>query len=369
MKVQPMPISPQPQLSSTALLDQAPLSPDEIDHLSELVAHTLGTTNDIILVQSEAIVALEAIAKSVAGPGIKAFNVVTGPYGVGFGNWMREVGSDVTDFAFPFERVADAEITATEILRHRPQIVSLVHAEAATGGTNDAATIIDAAHQVGAITVLDAVASIGAEPVLTDKWNVDIVAIGAQKALAGPAGMSAVSVSQRAWEFIDANSVSPSGSALSLTDWRDSWLRSDRLTVPGLPNWLEGRALTAALERIHNENLAQVTKRHNAAAQATLAGIEALGLAPWQQGDPVSYAPVATAISIAGFPQLLALNTGLITQGGGVLGGKLLRINHYGLAASLDSVNTALRHLAHALKRDLQPALEAAQLAWDERCL
>ncbi len=347
------------------LLDQPPLSPAELGRLADLCAEVLHSEGDIVLVQSEAILALEAVARSVAGPGIAAINVVTGPYGKGFGEWMRQAGATVTDVVFPFDEVADPETVIAAIDEVGPDVVSLVHAEAATGGTTDVAPIIAAARAVGAVTVLDAVASIGAEPVETTKWDVDLVVLGGQKALAGPAGVSAVSVSERAWALIDANPVAPHASILSLTDWRDGWLRSDHAIIPGLPNWLEGRALIAALERVQAEDLEAVNARHAAAAAATRAGARELGLDLWQVGDDAARpAPIATALRIpeggAG-ERLRSLDAGLITQGVGVLKGSLVRVNHYGLAASPEAVEEALTQLAGALDQDPSAALAAAE--------
>lgn len=354
-----------PRPSADALLDQPPLSPAEVSALEQALGALLGTDNDIVLVQSEAIVALEAVAHSVAGPGIPALNVVTGPYGDGFGQWMRQAGSPVRDLVSPFDEVARVDDVVAAIRRDRPRVVSLVHAEAATGGTNDVAPILRAAREVGAVTVLDAVASIGAEPVLVAEWDIDLTVIGGQKGLAGPAGVSAVVVSPHAWAHIDANPGAPRSSVLSVLDWRDAWLRTDRSVIPGLPSWLESRALALAVERVRAEGLATVNARHAAAAAATRAGVHALGLELWQRGAGV--APVATAVRIPlGRREALqdgALG-GILSAGVGVLKGQLLRVNHYGQAARPEPVNDALVRIAAAMSVNPGAALEAAAKIW-----
>lgn len=354
-----------PLLSAAQLLDQPPLTAVELDRIAELCAVVFETTNDVILFQAEAILALEAVARSVASAGTVAVNIVTGPYGGGFGEWMREAGADVTDIVSDFDDVADPQAVASTIREIKPSVVALVHAEAATGGTNDVSTIFAAAKEVGAVTILDSVAAIGAEPVHAAEWGADIVVLGGQKALAGPAGVSAVAVSDHAWALIDANENAPRSSSLSLIDWRDHWLRTDRSIIPGLPSWLEGRALLAALERVVAEGVGAVNRRHVAAAAATRAGVRALGLELWQKGAGV--APIATTIRV---PQgdaaaaLLTLDTGLVTQGNGSLRGQLLRVNHYGRAASLPSVIEAVQTLADALGVDALAAVAAARAAW-----
>ena len=346
------------------LLDQPPLAPAELIELEKLVARTLATENDVLIVQAEAILALEAVARSVAGPGVRALNLVSGPYGGLFGEWMRQAGAAVDEISVAFDEVLDADVVAERIARSRPHVVAVVHAEAATGGSNPLREILAAAREAGALTIVDAVASIGAEPVLVDAWDVDITALGGQKALAGPAGVSAISVSERAWATIDANPAAPRGSSLSLTDARDKWLRTDRTLIPGMPSWLEARALTAALHRVHDEGLDAVNRRHRRAALAAAAGIEALGLALWQ-ADPAGRAAVDTAVRVPdGARTADAALGGILAHGDGVLRGRLLRINHTGRAAALEPVQDALDRLAAFVGRDGAKARAAAEIAF-----
>ena len=37
-------------------------------------------------------ISLEAVARGVGRPGSRALNIVTGPYGEGFGRWLSEPG-------------------------------------------------------------------------------------------------------------------------------------------------------------------------------------------------------------------------------------------------------------------------------------
>lgn len=361
-----------PGIPPVNLLDQPPLTPAELTRLEELGRRVLGTRHEIAVLQAEAILALEAVARSVAGADRRVINVVTGPYGAVFGGWMREMGADVVDVVSDFDSVAATDAVATAIGEHRPEVVALVQAEAATGGTNPTAEILAVAREAGAITVLDAVAAIGAEPVPVDEWGADIVVIGGQKSLAGPAGVSLVAVSERAWQLIESTPSAPRGSSLSLLDVRENWLRTDRTLIPGLPSWLESRALIQALERVLAEGLDAVNLRHRRAAAATLAGAGALGLRPWQRDAPRGAAPVVTALRTpdASGPRAVLDGTrvaalgGILSPGNGALRDALIRVNHVGQAASLDAVSDALTRLAGALGVEPGPARDAAAAAW-----
>ena len=78
--------------------------------------------------------------------------------------------------------------------------------------------------------------------------------IGPQKALGGSSGLSAVSVSKRAWTFIDRPDA-PVFSTLSLLDLKRNWLDTGRGVLPGMPSALEFFALEAALDRVEAEGL------------------------------------------------------------------------------------------------------------------
>ncbi len=206
----------------------------------------------------------------------------------------------------------------------------------------------------------------GAEPVDTDAWGLDIVAIGPQKGLAGPAGVSAVAISERAWAAIESNPTAPRASSLSLLDWRDGWLRTDRTTVPGMPSWLESRAFAAAARRVLDEGLGAVQERHRRAAAAAVAGTRALGLEPWQ-ADPAGYAPVVTTVRSPRALPTDAVLGGVLSRGNGPLRDHLLRINHTGRAAAPEPVIDAITRLGLLLGRDastVAAAQDAVGQAW-----
>src|SRR4051794_36202048 len=230
------PVSEESTVVTHPFLDLAPLGAAQFASIEDRVARLLRTEQDVVIMQGEALLPLEGAIRSTAGPGTTALNVVTGPYGQTFGDWLRDCGATVIDLAVPFHTAVTAG-QIREALAAHPEIdfVSLVHAEAATGNTNPVAEIGEAVRAHGALFYLDAVASIGAEPVLPDAWGVDLCVIGAQKAMGGPAGVSAVSVSERAWARMAANPGAPRRSYLSLLDWKERWLDGGRTGLPLAP--------------------------------------------------------------------------------------------------------------------------------------
>ncbi|MFE5190447.1 pyridoxal-phosphate-dependent aminotransferase family protein [Streptomyces sp. NPDC056628] len=355
-------------------LDLAPLSAARFAAVEDRVARLLGTGQDVVIMQGEALLPLEGAIRGTAGPGTTALNVITGPYGQTFGDWLRDCGARVIDLAVPFHTAVTAR-QVREAFEEYPEIdfVSLVHAEAATGNTNPVAEIGEVVREHGALFYLDAVASIGAEPVLPDTWGVDLCVIGAQKAMGGPAGVSAVSVSERAWARMAANPGAPRRSYLSLLDWKERWIDGGRRALLHAPAQLEMLALEACVERIEADGLDAVMARHRGAALATRAGAVALGggLEPYVH-EARDAAPVATTLRTpAGVEasevvaRALASEPALpLAAGGGALAKEMIRVNHYGKDATVGAVRGSLAALGAALAEkgltvDVQAALRA----------
>ncbi|MEU6168203.1 pyridoxal-phosphate-dependent aminotransferase family protein [Streptomyces tanashiensis] len=361
------------------LLDLAPLTAAQFASIERRVAALLSTEQDVVITQGEALLPLEGCIRSGARAGSTALNVVTGPYGQTFGNWLRDCGATVVDLEVPFHAAVTAEQVERALAEH-PEIdfVSLVHAEAATGNTNPVAEIGEVVRAHGALFYLDAVASIGAEPVLPDAWGVDMCIIGAQKAMGGPAGVSAVSVSARAWERFAANPAAPRRSYLSLLDWKERWIDGGRKALLHAPAQLEMLALEACVERIEAEGLDALMGRHASAAAATRAGALALGggLEPYVYAAKDA-APVATTLRVpAGLDaselvaKALAADPSLpLIAGGGALAKEMIRVNHYGVDATPGAVQSSLAALGAALGEsgravDLEGARRAVTEAW-----
>ncbi|WP_461061356.1 pyridoxal-phosphate-dependent aminotransferase family protein [Streptomyces pseudoechinosporeus] len=360
-------------------LDLAPLTAERFAAIEDRVARLLSTEQDVVIMQGEALLPLEGCIRGAAGPGTTALNVITGPYGQTFGDWLRDCGATVIDLAVPFHTAVTAAQIREAFAAH-PEIdfVSLVHAEAATGNTNPVAEIGEVVREHGALFMLDAVASVGAEPSLPDAWGVDLCVIGAQKAMGGPAGVSAVSVSSRAWARMAANPRAPRRSYLSLLDWKERWIDGGRKALLHAPAQLEMLALEACVERIEVEGLEAVMARHATAAAATRAGALALGggLEPYvyEAGDA---APVATTLrtptgvdaSELVAKALAADPAAPLAAGGGALAKEMIRVNHYGPDATPDAVTSSLAALGAALAEsgvsvDVEAARRTVTEAW-----
>jgi aspartate aminotransferase-like enzyme len=360
-------------LAPADLLDLPPFPASGYARIADRLAALLGTRNDVLLVQGEAIVALEAVASSLGQPGLVAINVVTSPYGHLFGAWLKRTGARVIDvIAEPGLPVTIEAVRAALDANPDARLLALVHAESASGILNPLEKIAALARERGIVTVADAVASVGGHPLDADALGLDVVVIGAQKSLGGSAGLSAVSISPRAWALAD-HAAAPMGSILSLQDHRRLWLDTGRDALPGMPSALEFWALQAALDRVEAEIMPALIVRHAQAARATRAGLVALGLQEWVAGDQASnlvtaarlpdHLTASQVLAAAGHPANLSAGVGSIAE-------RLVRLNHTGRNANHDAVfanvtalGTALKHLGESV--DIDAANHAMAAAYD----
>jgi len=328
--------------------------------IEQRFAQLLGEPSLFVL-QGEAIIPLEAVARGIGRPGSRALNIVTGPYGEVFGQWLTEQGVEVENLRVPFNRAVRTEEVEEAFGKGNPfDLVSVVHAEAATGATNPLEEIAALARRNGAISVVDAVASVGADPLEIEAWGLDVTVVSAQKALGGPAGVTGVAISDAGWAAIAANPTAPRNSALSLLDWREQWLTSDRAALPSIPNHLEMLALGETLDAVELEGLTNVIARHAASRDAARRGVRALGLEVWVENDDDAAAvattvtvPKGVAVTELAVAARASFKSGpipIIGPAPGSLRAQALRIGHTGLRASVEVVLVAVEALGLGLQ-------------------
>lgn len=355
------------------LLDPPAFPPERYALIADRLKALMGTGHDVLLIQAEAVVALEAVATSIARPGLRALNIVTSPYGTWFGKWLARGGSDVVTITAEPARAITIE-AVEQALDAAPGIavLALVHAESASGICNPLEEIAALARSRGILTIVDAVASIGGHRLDVDALGLDIAVIGPQKALSGPAGLSALSISRDAWKLVSEEN-SPRDSILSLLDQK-TWIENGRGALPGTIAPLEFFALDAALDRIENEGMPAVIERHARASRATRAGLEALGARLWASENTTSKLVTTVETPSATTPSdIIAAAKHLgcdLTPGVGPGAERLLRFNHTGNRARFETVMAGVTAYGAALHRlrlpaDIGAAAEAVAAAYE----
>jgi pyridoxamine--pyruvate transaminase len=324
-------------LGSPITDDHDPVFLDAFRRTEALVGQVFGTGNEIILLQGEAILGLEAAARALVRPGMPVLNLVSGVFGKGMGYWLKAFGARLHELETAYDDAVDPAAVAAYLDEHPEiELLSVVHCETPSGTFNDCAAIGPIARSRGVLTLVDCVASLGGMPFDTDAWQLDVCVAGPQKCLAGPSGMSLVAVSAPAWAAIEANPAAPRASFLSLLDWRESW--HGRGQFPYTPSVSEVHGVAAACDQLLAEGLSASVARHATAARACRAGVAAMGLRIWPAREEVAAASV-TAIAMPGGLDHQAVRDHARARYGVMLAdgqgaGNLVRIGHMGPTAS-----------------------------------
>jgi pyridoxamine--pyruvate transaminase len=327
-------------LGSPIIFDYDPVFLEHFRDTERLLAEVYRTSNDVVLMQGEAVVGLEGAARSLVKPGTRCLNLVSGVYAAWFGDWLREYGAEVDEVRVPYDEAIDpAAVKQALEAGGQYELVALVHSETPSGVENPLAEIGPLAHDHGALMLADVVSSLGGAPLLIDEWHVDLAIAGPQKCLAGPPGMSLISVTPRAWEAMEANPAAPRGSFLSLLDWKHRWIDGGRVAVPYTPSVSDVNGVHAALQEVVDEGVDAVIASHARAARACRAGVIGLGLELWPRSE--SYA--ANCVTAVRTPAGVTVDDvlrhtrqryGVMLSGGyGELKGKLIRLGHMGPAS------------------------------------
>lgn len=300
------------------------------------VAALFRTKQDILLMQGEAVLGLEAAARSLVRPGMPVLNLVSGVFGKGMGYWLTSFGAELHELEVPYNDSIDPG-EVDRFLDEHPEIrlVTVVHSETPSGTLNPVDEIGAIAKRHGALTLVDCVSSLGGIPIWPDEWQLDVCVAGPQKCLAGPPGMSLMTVSDDAWAAIRENPAAPRASFLSMLDWKEQWLENGKF--PFTPSVVDLHGVEAACDVILEEGLEASFERHERAAAACRAGAAAMEIDLWPGREEIA-AACTTALAL---PEGLTdtqvrdhcrARYGVMISGGQGAG-NLVRIGHMGPTA------------------------------------
>jgi aspartate aminotransferase-like enzyme len=301
----------------------------------------LKTGNDIVMLQGEALLGLEAISVCGLDEGDVVINVESGHYGEGNRYFIEKYGGRAIPVETAWNTVVEPE-QLEDVLKAHPEakILWLVHCETPCGTQADLETLARLGKQYGKLVFVDSVSCAGSVPVEVDEWGIDVLSVGSQKVLGAPPGLSALSVSEDAWELFRGVKRPNRYSYFSILDWKELWL--EREIWPYTTSTTEMAALNAAvgeyLELGHDEHF----RRYAEVARATRAGVRAMGVGLWPDSDEHA-CNVATAVAVPEGVDDEKLRARMVEKFGVLISGslfntpiygKLVRLGHMGRTCS-----------------------------------
>ncbi|MGD2148601.1 MAG: alanine--glyoxylate aminotransferase family protein [Anaerolineae bacterium] len=321
---------------------------------TRMLKEVFQTEQDVIMMQGEALLGLEAAAACCFQPGDKVLNLVSGTFGHEYAWYIELYGAEPIEIRVPYNEVIDPA-DVRKVLMENPDIsyLAVVHSETPSGTLNPVEEICPIAKEFGVVTIVDAVSSMAGVDIRPDEWGFDICVVGPQKCIASTPGLALISVSEDGWNAMRKHDPPIRYSYLSMLDWKEIYLETGKFPYTIFTN--EVVALHEALQQILEEGLENVWERHASAAAMCRAGVRGMGLEIWPARDDIC-TPCVTAIKTPKGVDDEELRMHmyreygvLISPGFKDLMGKLIRIGHMGKVADPMYVMVALAALEKSL--------------------
>lgn len=301
------------------------------------------TANDVLVLTASGTGAMESAIANTVSAGDKVLSLVQGIFSERWARIAEAYGAQVERLSVEPGREIDPAAVRDKLKADKTKTikaVTITHNETSTGVINDLQKISEAVSEHGAVSIVDAVTSFGACPLPIDRWGVDIVVTGSQKALMLPPGLAFVFVSQRAWEA-QATCRSPRF-YFDFAKYRKS-LQDD--TTPFTPNVSFVAGLKVSLDLIRQEGPEAVFARHRRLRSSLRAGLKAMGLKLFVEEPYAS--PTITAILPPTNLTVHFIRKALrekfrimVADGQDQLKGKIFRIGHMGYVFERDILMT-----------------------------
>ncbi|WFN36335.1 alanine--glyoxylate aminotransferase family protein [Methanomicrobium antiquum] len=258
------------------------------EDINRMLKPVFGTENDILVISGSGSAGMEAAVANFCAKK-KVVSLVNGKFGDRLYKISKLYSDEATGLASEWGTPLDLEKLKEE-LENGAEAVTLVHNETSAAIKNPAEEIGKLCRKHDALFIMDGITSIGGDVVKADKWGADIAIVGSQKCLAAPAGLAAVSVSEKAWE----NIAEWRPLYLDLLAYKKSAQKSQTPYTPAVPLFF---ALREALRIVEEEGLENRIARHKNMADAVRAAAKAWGLELFPKLDKYhEYSNTATAI-------------------------------------------------------------------------
>jgi aspartate aminotransferase-like enzyme len=303
------------------------------------VKRVFGTENDLLVLSSSGSGGLESAVANLTSPGDRVVCGVTGNFGERFAGMAAAYGCQLVRLEAEWGEPLDPD-DLDQVLEDNPEarLVLLTHNETSTSVTNPIADLVRVVRERGRLAVVDGVSSISSMPIEVDRIGLDVAVSASQKGWMAPPGIAMVSVSPRAWEMA-AEARSPR----YYFDWRFAKEQAEGGSTPWTPTISVLYALQEGIRMMEEEGLANVYARHRRLADATAAGLRALGFtlfaAEGYRSPTVTGAVPPPGLEVGALRRVLRERYGVVIAGGqGKMAGRMVRVGHLGCVSDGDVV-------------------------------
>jgi len=339
-----------------------PLYLELMNEVQEMLRYVWQTDNRITIpVSGTGSAAMEATIANTVEKGDRVLVGVIGYFGLRLVDMCNRYGADVEVLEVPWGEALSFESIEEAIIRHRPVLFALVHAETSTGVCQPLDGIGALCREHDCLLVLDTVTSLGAVPLKLDEAQVDLAYSCSQKGLSCPPGLGPFTMGPRAEAKIERRKGKVPNWYLDMSGLKSYWGkdRTYHHTAPVNMNF----GLREALRLLCEEGLENAWVRHRNNSEKLWLGLEELGL-ELHVPHPLRL-PTLTTVRIPAGVDGKAFSSHLLNKHGveignglGSLAGEVWRIGLMGTNSSASNIDLLLNLLELEL-----PAFRSGRVA------
>ncbi len=201
-------------------------------------------------------------------------------------------------------------------------------------------------NKLNTLFVLDAISALGAVDIPMDKWGIDVMTGGSQKAFCLPTGLSFIALSQKAWQFSQKARL-----PVYYFDLKKEQKAQAKGQTAFSANVSSLRALHAFLKPLKKpKGLQKMIQKSGRLSQTTLEFCHKNGLKVFAHSPSLTCLRLPTYIDGVQLKKRLEQKHGIIFGGGqGKLKGRVIRVGHLGHISVAD-LNKSLKCLLQEIK-------------------
>ena len=290
----------------------------------------MGTSNDVLTLVASGTGAMEASVSNLFSPADRVIVCNAGKFGERWVEIVKAYGLDAIVLQEEYGGAVSAQRLA-DTLKSQPNIrgVFVQASETSTGVAHDVRAMGEAIKNTEAIFVVDAITGLGTMPLNIDRWGLDVVIGGSQKAFMIPPGLAFLSISSKAWAFAETS---------KLPRYYFNLKREKKSAAGGESSWTPNTslllALAEALKYVKSIGMDKLVENSQMLAKATRAAVTALGLelfAPSSPGSSVTSVKAPKGMDSSVIVKEFRSRFGsIISNGQGSMKGQIFRIAHLG---------------------------------------
>jgi aspartate aminotransferase-like enzyme len=303
------------------------------------VKRVFETENDLLLLSCSGSGGLESAVANLVSPGDEVVSCVCGNFGERFAGMAAAYGADVVSLEAEWgQPVEPADLAAVLEAHPDARVVFITHNETSTSVANPLEELAGVVRRYDRVSAVDGVSSIASMPIGVDRIGVDVAVSASQKGWMAPPGLAFLSVSERAWA-----QARRARAPRFYFDWAMVKKSQEEGSTPFTPAISICYALQEGLRMLEEEGVSSVYARHRRLADATAAGLEAMGFplfaAEGYRSPVVTGALPMPGLDVNAYRRLLREKYGLVIGGGqGRMSGKMVRVGHLGFVNDGDVV-------------------------------